>query len=923
MKKIFFCISLALTGLMTGCIDKNELVDADEKPSWLGGSIYQELKNPQYLEGTFSNYLRLIDDLGYAETLNRTGSKTVFPANDEAFQRFFQTNKWGVTSYEQLSTAQKKMLLYNSMLDNALLVGMLSNTSGPENVMKGIAMKHQTSLSVTDTIQHILSADQMPKNNHYWDKLREAGQAYVVSDATNQMLVHFTREHMLANDITTLGEQSDFAILTGTPYEEGMAYIFDDQIVKSDITCQNGYIHQVKNVIVPPGNMAQVLHDDAQTSYFSRILDYYSAPFENQTVTNSYNAMALDMGREPIDMIYEVRYLNTQSEHKQTTDPDGNIVDQGLLNFDPGWNEYSPRAKSNGVDYTIGDVATMFVPTDEAVEKFFLQGGDGAYLIDLYGDKPNTAENLNENLDSLQSKRPDILTDFLRNLMRASFAGTVPSKFRDILSDASEYMGITLEKLNKKSDGQYDIKFANNGVIYKMTELIGPDKYQSVMAPATVYPDMLTMNWAVNDDNTLGVSHHYYLMAMKSKFAFFIPDDAAFERYYIDPIYLGHAKPRALKFAFYRQGTATTVNCVAYDYDPVTNTVGEVQNSGASVPVAQWKSLMVDILNYHTVVLDSTEVFGNNNYYKTKHGGELRITGNSEGSKVMSGQQIDNGIDPATITKVYNEKNGTAFRIDHVIEAPRNSVNATLRKYDRFSEFLEVCGGFSDPELLTWAGISGEPNEFNISEQDSYVIFTSDRRVSKTETINQCCLDENVKMFNTYNYTLYAPNNEAMKKAYAAGLPSWSSIRQLYEENLEVGGEKEENAKQQAKEMIMKLRDFARYHFQSTSVYADNIVESRNYNSLSTDALGLAIELRVSGKDGKLNVTDASGVTHTIDANNASTLSNMMARDYWFDAERSSASSIYTSSFCVVHEITEPLNSGNLGLKWASRQSKN
>ena len=909
MKKFFTCVSLVLTtGLMTSCVDKNELVDADEKPSWLGGSIYQELKNPTYLEGNFSTYLRLVDDLGYAETLNRTGSKTVFPANDEAFERFFQSNKWGVKRYEQLTTAQKKLLLYNSMLDNALLVGMLSNTSSSTGVMKGFAMKHLTSLSVSDTIQHIVSTDEMPRNNHYWDKLREAGQAYVVSDATNQMLVHFTREHMLNNNITTLGSESDFAILTGTPYEDGMAYIFDDQIVKSDVTCQNGYMHQVKNVIVPPGNMAQVLRSEGDLSYFSRILDYYSAPYANQSITNTYNAMALETGKEPIDMIYEIRYLNDQTEHKQTTDPDGNIVDAALLSFDPGWNEYSSRAKSDGVDYTIGDVAAMFIPTDQAVKQFFLDGGDGAYLIDLYGDLPNTEENLCENLDSLHSKKPEILTSFLKNLMRPSFTGTVPSKFTEILSDASEYMGITLDKLNRNNDGGYDIKFANNGVIYKMTELIAPDKYQSVMAPSSVYPDMQVMGWAVDDDNVLGVSHHYYLMAMKSNFAFFIPDDAAFEKYYIDPIFLGHEQPRALKFSFVKKGTSSSVKAVAYDYDPETNTVGEAQNNGGEVAQAQWTSLMIDILNYHTVVLDSAEVFGVNNYYKTKHGGEIHITGSSEGAKVMSGQQIDNGVEPATITKVYSEKNGTAFRIDHVIEAPRNSVSKTLQDYERFSEFYEVCGGFSNDELLTWAGISSTPNEFNISEQDAYVIFTSDRRVSKDETISRCCLDENVKFFNTYNYTLYAPNNAAMQKAYAAGLPSWSSIQALYEENLDEGGTQEANAKKQAKEMIMKLRDFARYHFQSTSVYADNTVDSRTYNSMCTDELGLAIEIRVSGGDGKLRVTDAAGVEHVIDANNVSTLTNMMARDYWFDAERTEASSIYTSSFCVIHELTEPLN---------------
>jgi len=919
MKKIFFCVSLVLAGLMTGCIEKNELVDAKEKPSWLGGSIYQELKNPGYLEGKFSTYLRLIDDLGYAEKLNRTGSMTVFPANDEAFERFFNSNEWGVTSYEQLSTAQKKLLLCNSMLDNALLVGMLSNTSGTDNVMKGIAMKHKTNLFVTDTIRRILTADEMPQNNHYWDQLRAAGKAYVVSDASNQMLVHFTREHMLSNDIKTLGPESDFAILTGTPYKDGMAYIFDDQVVKSDITCQNGYVHQVKDVIVPPGNMAEVLRKDSETSYFSRILDYYSAPYENQSVTDAYNAIALETGKAPVDMIYEIRYLNKQTEHKLVNAPDNQIQDY-VLSYDPGWNEYSPRAVSDGVDYTIGDIGAMFVPTNDAVKQFFIRGG-GAYLIDLYGDKPNTEENLAENLDSLHSKKPDILTLFLDNLMRPSFVGTVPTKFKDILSDASEYMGITLDKIQKKGE-RYDIKFANNGVIYKMTELIAPDRYQSVMAPSSVYPDMRVMGWAVADDNTLGVSHHYYLMAMKSKFAFFIPDDEAFEHYYIDPIYLGHEKPRALKFSFVKQGTSDKVKCVAYDYDPETNTVGEVQGNGAEVTADEWKSLMVDILNYHTVVLDSNEVFGTNNYYKTKHGGEIHVTGANVGAQVMSGQQIDNGVAPSNVERVYEEKNGNAFRIDHVIEAPRNSVSKTLQANSRFSEFYKVCAGFSATEILTWAGISADPNEFNISEQDAYVIFSSDRRVSVKETINRCCLDENVKMFNTYNYTLYAPNNDAMDKAYNAGLPSWDKIRQLYDDHLDEGGTQEAQAKAQAKEMIDQLRDFARYHFQSVSVYADNVVKSHTYNSLSTDEIGLAMELEVSGGNGKIFVKDGAGDTHTIDASNSATFSNLMTRDYWFDAERSSAKSIYTSSFCVIHELTEPLNSGKLGLSWTSRKNR-
>ena len=797
MKKIIFCISLVLTGLMTACVDKNEAVDADSKPSWLGESIYQELKNPTNLTGTFNTYLRLIDDLGYAETLNRTGSMTVFPANDEAFERFFASNDWGVRRYEDLTTAQRNLLLKNSMLNNALLVSMLSNASaGTDAVSKGMSMKHQTSQNVIDTIQHMLPAE-MPQNNVNWDDYRNNSNMFVVSDATRPMMVHFTREHMLNNGISTLGAASDFAVLTGSEYKEGMAYIFGDQIVKSDVTCQNGYVHQMQDVIVPPGNMAQVLRSDNETSLFSRIIDFYSVPFENTEVTQAYNSWAEEQAKagkavSTIGQIYEVRYLNNDANHRQNRDANNQMVDN-LLKFDPGWNQYSPLASANGVELNMGDVAAIFAPTNKALADFFVYG-DGAYLIDLYGKHTganNNESNLTENLDSLYKKQPGIVTDFINNLMRKEFTNSVPSKFEKVTNDANEFMGLTLNMVQQKADGKYDIKVANNGVIYKMNTLIAPDKYQSVMAPATVYPDMQVMRWAINDDDQLGVSFHYYLMAMKANYAFFIPDDEAFENYYIDPIYLGHAQPRALKFN-YRATSASSgaVQCVAYEYDPNTNTIGNVLNSGNPIATNQWKSLFVDILNYHTVVLDSTEVFGNNRYYKTKHGGAIRVDGISEGSKVLSGQQIDNGIAASTIENVYKEKNGTAFRINHVIESPRNSVSRTLRNYSQFSEFYKLCSGFSVKEILTWAGISADANEFGISDQDAYVIISADRgSIKDGETAANAknyfpssCLDENVKMFNTYNYTLYAPNNDAMKQAYADGLPNWEAVQKLYED---------------------------------------------------------------------------------------------------------------------------------------------
>ena len=949
MKKFIFCISLSLVGLMTACVEKNEAVDADTKPEWLGGSIYQELKNPQYLTGTFNNYLRLIDDLAMDEVLNRTGSMTVFPANDEAFDRFFKDNDWGVSSYEQLTNAQKQQLLNSSMLTNAMLVGMLSNVSNANDemnkVLKGMAVKHRSNLDVVATVQH-LTADEMPKGNPYWDQHRKNGEIYIVTDATTPNLVHFTREHMLTNNITTKGDNSDFAVLTGTPYEDGMAYVFNDQITRSDIICLNGYVHQVKDVIVPPGNMAQRLRADENMSYFSRILDYFSAPFESQNITDAYNALALERGEPTVDMIYEVRYFNRKQNHAVERDPDNNVVDgKYRLDYNPGWNEYSPiDAGSDGIDWPLSDIGAMFAPTDEAVVKFFTEGGDGAYLIDLYGchkGSENTRANLAENLDTLwaepSASGKEILTKFVRNLMKQSFVETVPSKFNTIQNDAKDYMGVTLDLINRDANGHYDILMANNGVIYKMDELIAPDEYQSVMAPSSVYPDMHVMNWGVQDDDNLKVSHHYYLMAMKSNFAFFIPDDAAFSRYYVDPVSLGKAQPRALRFSWEgdtivnadgeRTVSRVGIRCRAYQYDPATNTIGEVLNSGSTVAVDQWRTQFIDILNYHTVVLNDGEIIGSNNYYKTKHGGEIRISGNTEGSIVESGQQIDNGLAPSVITRVYDEKNGQAFRIDHVIEAPRNSVYKTLGQHlDRFSEFFDLCNGF-DTELMAWAGISSEPGPLGSTEQDNYIVFTADRGTGSNK-VAKSCLDFNVKMFNTFNYTLYAPNNEAMAKAYAAGLPNWEEISNVYEtykDDLDEDGNpsaEAEAAMADCRQKIDVIRDFVRYHFQNTSLYADNTVQGGRYNSLSTDDMGLAIEMKVSGGSGKIEVTDGTGAVVTVDANDKSKLSNLMCRDYWFDGARDAVGTtgIYTSSFCVIHEVSQALCSGTFAKSWTSKQ---
>ena len=240
-------VTLALVlGGFTACTDDYDLDDEGNYPSWLGSSIYEALKSPEtlsssggeVLSGTFSNYVRLIEDLGYAETLGKTGSKTVFPANDDAFARFYANNSWGVSKYEDLTEAMKKQLLYASMLDNALLVEMLSNVPfDATSVTMGEAMKHITSINVIDSITYLRGKNAMPVNNKYWEKFYDKG-IHMVMDATRPMMVHFTEEQMTANNITTIGENSDFEVVTGTPYSTEKTIVSHTILVFHDGKCR-------------------------------------------------------------------------------------------------------------------------------------------------------------------------------------------------------------------------------------------------------------------------------------------------------------------------------------------------------------------------------------------------------------------------------------------------------------------------------------------------------------------------------------------------------------------------------------------------------------------------------------------------------------------------------------------------------------
>ncbi len=917
VRKAFFGTCLAMIcGEFTACKDDYTLDDEGNYPTWLGSSIYEALKNPSSLEssgtatltGSFNNYVKLIEDLGEAETLGKTGSKTIFPANDEAFTRFFASNNWGVTKYEDLTTDQKKLLLYSSMLDNALLVEMLSNISdGATAVIRGQAMRHSSAINVINTINQ-WNKDSLPQNNPYWAKYATKG-IHVVSDATDQTMLHFTEEQMTANSITTRGENSDFEVITGSPYDAAKhsAYVFRNKIINPDVTCKNGYIHQMEDVLVPPGNMAEVIRKSGESNLFSRMLDRFSAPYYTSTVTKNFNDYAQANNIPQIDSVFQLRYLSSSSQGSELkTDPNGNEVTD-LLPYDPGWNTYNNGGSAN----MIKDVAVMFVPTDEALQKYFLPGGEGAFLIESFGKLENTKANLPANIDSIPLQN---VQQLVNNLMKKSFIATVPSKFGHVMDEANDPMGLSLDVLNKNSDQTYDVKIANNGVVYMLNKMFAPPSLIAVSAPVTLNKTMRIMNVAVNDGKTssalgLGLNYYAYLLAMSANYAFFIPNDEAFGKYYIDPAYLADEQPRALRF-FYKN-TSPYVFCSAWKYDKTTGTVGD---SIGEVKAANFRSQFTDILNYHTVVLASGDKLGKsgNRYYKTKHGGAIIYDSTAVATTVNAGKFSINGeeVNPQ-VQRVFKQQNGYSYELNQVIQAPQQSVYSVITSNPQLSEFSNLCIWHFDLE---------DEDDFTA---DKLMEFASDRLVVKSTVtgkyrweayqtfVAKNGLDYNVNYFNSYNYTVFAPDNTAMQKAYDLGLPKWNDIKAVYDQYYPQYKQAKEDkteipadvqaARDKVLAMIYAVNTFVRHHFQDNSVFVDKVIETGEYPTASSDTLGIREKLIIGGGNGTMTIQDRSGQTINVNTD----FCNQLTRDYVLNK---TAHSIATSSFAVVHQISTPLN---------------
>ena len=922
--------TMLLLGSLYAC--KDDYKWDDTTPGYLNSSIYDYLKS----NGNYTNYVKLIDDLDYAEVLDKTGSKTLFVADDNAFADFYANNAWGAKSYDQLTTSQKKLLLNSSMLNNAYLLEMMSSTTGPN---PGQCLRRETSSTVLDSVPHF-TAEELPttyneSDKDYWKRFRtpEKGGIYMALDNTSPMMTHFLATQMRNKGIT----DNDFKVIMGVERDKNDAYVYDCKVVEGDIVCQNGYINRLDKVLITPQNMAEVIRTNDRTQVFSHMLDRFSAPFYNAALTASYRLL---YGNQ-VDSVFEKRYFNTQTYRPLRNDagtdpvgnPGGNAVAYGLT-FDPGWNHYQPNDKIAKEQ----DMGVMFVPTDAKLyEYFFSESGGGRFLLEAYA--PEELANVKGSSDyegmyrALDQIPLSVIQALINNLMKEQFCNAVPSKFETIKDDAQDPM---LDDTHI----QYidDVLFANNGAIYLMNEVLTPAQYAAVSAPAYVSKDMQVFNYAVQKLTWNGSAKNFYayLLAMSSRFSLFVPKDGF---WYIAPASFknGLANLRAIHFEWNSANSSVRGDTypVTYDFTTKTYTIGDSPVSSGAYQAATLYDRLNDILETHTIVHeDQSDIYGidetatgvecNKHYFIAKNGAPVYVenaTSRANGMTVKGGWGIEHNESANVIrfddkTKESNGNgNGMAYQLDGPIIPTYESIYSIIyNNRDKFGKFYDLCLT-DNQDILTilepFLNRDEEGEKIFTSNADylnRYTIFVNNGGIPcyDNETGAQVTAATNVRFFSNYRYTVYMPTDAAIEAAFAKGLPTWEEIAEylkiddatgsttLEDEELNERGPK-------AAAMVTQLINFLKYHFQDNSVFADTpAMNSTQYETATMNSeTGVYCKVTVSSTGGNtLTVSDANGASYNV----MNDYKNLLARDYIIKGS-SNALTINASSFAVMHGI--------------------
>lgn len=322
---------------------------------------------------------------------------------------------------------------------------------------------------------------------------------------------------------------------------------------------------------------------------------------------------------------------------------------------------------------------------------------------------------------------------------------------------------------------------------------------------------------------------------------------------------------------FYYDNEANTVKAKRYKYNLKDNTIADNREMATATP-SMIQNRLADLINNLIVVGD---VEDGHTYYKTKSGSYLKVkNAGAEGSMTISGGLQEELNRPITVASIYDQRksgNGKSYVVEGGIPlTSQRSTYSILKEHEEYSVFFDLI---KNSELMS-------------------------QKLSAKYT----CADYNIKLFDAYNYTIYVPDNRAIKDLQAKGfLPTWADVDDLTSDDF--GGDA--NLLKKAKKLLTdRINNFLRYHIQDNSVIIGGATNNAvKYETFKINPLNKRFfSVTVTSDDSNMTVFDQMGNARKVVKTNG--LYNNQGREYWINSK---TDELYNASDVVVHLINGAL----------------
>ena len=324
---ISFCCVLLSFLILTGC-QKKEFDSFYERPSNLEPPIYQTLEGRK----NFTKLLVCIEKAGYKDILSKTGYWTFFAPNDDAFGRFMTKNN--ISDIKNISDSLARSIVKYGLVYNAYRVDRLSTYQSSQGDEVGASQAFKRKTAYYDWVKEGPSPYKKIVATNRNNATRRASSLsptilndprYTNGDNNNKYIPYFTNAYFGRNSLS----MSDYTFF----YPDGKYSGFNvagASVVKADIPAENGYIHEIDEVVLPLLSFDQYLASNPQYSEFKKLLDSVSIYISNVDLTHrnyvltgspdsvyvkSYNGqLAFSPNNENYQVPFATSFINTESQ---------------------------------------------------------------------------------------------------------------------------------------------------------------------------------------------------------------------------------------------------------------------------------------------------------------------------------------------------------------------------------------------------------------------------------------------------------------------------------------------------------------------------------------------------------------------------------------------------------------------------------